>query len=250
MTIVLTPATRSRRARTPRMLALFVVGALPGGGGAGVVAEPRGGDRLRRAPDRLLDVRAPPAAPAPPPPRAPTACSSSRARSSCGAPWDDVDAGRPGHAALGSDRGAGAPQSAASAGRSIPGTRREVTAQGWDRVIPLSRVRGRLADRRHRRRHPGPTPRGSSKADRARRPQPLTRRDGAGLVALASRRDALGVEAPPLGGPTRLGGHPGGGHSQRGGQTFGRAADGRSPGCGPVTARRRPRPARPDRAAR
>ena len=136
MTIVLTPATRSRRARARRTLALFVAGALPVAAvlvwllnpvvaAAYVVLQTallmfafrqQHQPHLRLGPDGVqfepgsFVVRA---------------------------PWDDVV--RVEHVTLPSGPTDALVLGTGSLGWALdPGTRREVTTHGWDRLVPLS----------------------------------------------------------------------------------------------------------------
>ena len=136
MELVLTPHTRNRRSRTLRMLGLFVIGALPVAAvlawlvnplvAAGYVVVQTAflmfGLRQQHQPRLRLD---------------PDGVQFEPGSFVVRGRWDDVDRidrvtlpSGPTEALILSDSGV--------AWTLDPGTRREVTAKGWDRVVPLS----------------------------------------------------------------------------------------------------------------
>ena len=136
MTIVLTPATRSRRARTRRMLVLFVVGALPVAAVLVWLLNPAVavayvvlqtallmfGFRQQHQPHLRLG---------------PDGVQFEPGSFVVRAPWDDV--ARVDRVTLPSGPSDALVLRSGGLGWALdPGTRREVTARGWDRVIPLS----------------------------------------------------------------------------------------------------------------
>ena len=136
MTIVLIPATRSRRARTRRMLALFVIGALPvaavlvwlvnpGVALAYVVLQTAllmFGFRQQHQPHLRLG---------------PDGVQFEPGSFVIRAPWDDV--ARVERVMLPSGPTDAFVLLSGGLGWALdPGTRREVTTRGWDRLIPLS----------------------------------------------------------------------------------------------------------------